>query len=69
MEFTLHIYAKQTYYLPQHVVVKAIDPQSKIRVVFNASFYITSGVLLNDVLLPRLKLQQDVRLIFSRWII
>lgn len=54
-------------YLPHHAVVKAADPGGKIRVVSNASFRTTSGVSLNDVLLPGPKLQPDLWLILARW--
>jgi len=47
-------------YLPHHAVVKKSDPERKIRVVFNASFRTTDGFSLNDVLLPRPKLQSDL---------
>lgn len=54
-------------YLPHHVVVKPTDPDGKVRVVFNASFRTTTGVSLNDVLLPGSKLQPDLWLVLSRW--
>ncbi|XP_029171330.1 uncharacterized protein LOC114940747 [Nylanderia fulva] len=55
------------YYLPHHAVVKASDPEGKIRVVFNASFRTTTGVSLNDVLIPGPKLQADLWLVLTRW--
>lgn len=56
-----------SYYMPHHAVVKPTDPDGKIRVVFNASFRTTTGVSLNDVLLPGPRLQADLWLILTRW--
>lgn len=55
------------YYLPHHAVFKNSDPESKIRVVFNASFRTTAGTSLNDILLPGPKLQSDLWVILTRW--
>jgi len=49
--------AKQAYYLLHHAIVEAIDPEGKIRVLFNTSFHTASGVSVNDILLPDPKLQ------------
>ncbi|XP_029166205.1 uncharacterized protein LOC114937011 [Nylanderia fulva] len=57
----------EQYYLPHHAVVKASDPEGKIRVVFNASFRTTTGISLNDVLIPGPKLQADLWLVLTRW--
>ncbi|KMQ90405.1 hypothetical protein RF55_9846 [Lasius niger] len=57
---------KETYYMPHHAVVKSTDPEGKIRVVFNASFRTSTGVSLNDVLLPGPKLHEDLWLVLSR---
>jgi len=59
--------AAATYYMPHHAVFKKTDPGGKIRVVFNASFRTSTGVSLNDVLLPGPKLQADLWLILTRW--
>lgn len=40
------------YYLPHYAVVKSSDADGKIRVVFNALFWTTTGLSLNDLLLP-----------------
>ena len=42
----------QCYYLPAHGVVKDSSTTTKLRVVFDASARTTTGVALNDVLLP-----------------
>lgn len=47
------------YFLPHHAVFKA-SPASKIRVVFDASAKVTSGLSLNSQLLTGPKLQQDI---------
>jgi len=54
-------------YLPHHAVVKNSDPEGKIRVVFNASFYTKDGFSFNDVLLPGSKLQSDLWLVLTCW--
>lgn len=55
------------YYLPHHAVFKTSNGQSKIRVVFNASFRTASGYALNDLLLPGPKMQSELWLILTRW--
>ena len=40
------------YYMPSHGVVKLTSTTTKLRVVFDASAKTTSGVCLNDILLP-----------------
>ena len=42
----------ETYYLPMHGVLKEASTTTKLRVVFNASARTSSGVSLNDQLLP-----------------
>ena len=54
------------YYFPHHAVYSTNNPR-KIRVVFNASQQCGSGLTLNDLLLPGLKLQSDFTLILNRW--
>jgi hypothetical protein len=51
---------KQVYYLLHiiiYAIIKATDPEGKIRkyVVFNAFLHTISGILLNDILLPKTK--------------
>lgn len=55
------------FYMPHHAVLKRTDPEGKIRVVFNASFKTSTGMSLNDVLLPGPKLQPDLWLVLTRW--
>ncbi|XP_073979916.1 uncharacterized protein [Rhodnius prolixus] len=40
------------YYIPHHAVHRPDDPPEKIRVVFNASQKSSSGISLNELLLP-----------------
>jgi len=47
-----NIKSHRVCYLPHHAVVKKSNPEGKIRVVFNASFYTKDGFLLNDILIP-----------------
>jgi len=54
-------------YLPHHAVVKNSNPEGKIRVVFNASFYTKDGFSFSDVLLPGSKLQSDLWLVLTCW--
>jgi len=61
-----NIKSHRVCYLPHHVVVKKSDPEGKIRVVFNASFYTKDGFSLNDILLPGSKLQSDLWLVLTR---
>lgn len=56
-----------SYYLPHHAVTKRNDPSGRIRVVFNASFRTSTGVSLNDLLLPGPRLQSDLWVVLSRW--
>lgn len=58
---------KDAYYLPHHAVFKSSDPESKIRVVFNASYRTATGWSLNDTLLSGPKLQSELWMILSRW--
>lgn len=57
----------EAYYMPHHAVIKNTDPDGKIRVVFNTSFRTSTGVSLNDVLLPGPRLQTDLWLVLARW--
>lgn len=44
-----------------------MNPNGKLRVVFNASFPTSTGASLNDVLLAGPEMQPDLWLILSRW--
>lgn len=48
------------YIIPHHAVVKYVDDQIKLRVVFDASARTTSGVSLNDIVFTGPKLQQEI---------
>lgn len=48
----LHKPAEETYYLPMHGVTKEASTSTKLRVVFDASATTSTGVSLNDTLLP-----------------
>lgn len=48
------------YFIPHHAVFKTLDPQSKIRVVFDASATSFTGKSLNHCLFTGPKLQRDV---------
>ena len=56
-----------TYYLPHHAVHRPSDPPDKIRVVFNASQRSSSGISLNDILLPGPRLQLDISDVVTRF--
>ncbi|XP_025263170.1 uncharacterized protein LOC112637510 [Camponotus floridanus] len=58
---------RNSYYLPHHAVTKKNDPGGKLRVVFNTSFRTTTGVSLNDLLLPGPRLQADLWLVLTHW--
>nr|XP_046468118.1 uncharacterized protein LOC124212274 [Neodiprion pinetum] len=55
------------YYMPHHAVGREVQGASKIRVVFNASHPTSTGISLNDILLPGPKLQTDISAILTRW--
>ncbi len=48
------------YYIPHHCVLKPDSCTTKLRVVFNASNPTSTGLSLNDALLPGPKLQKDI---------
>ncbi|KAL4092210.1 hypothetical protein QTP88_026748 [Uroleucon formosanum] len=48
------------YFIPHHAVYRPTDIDPKIRVVFDASATLYSGVSSNDCLLPGPKLQRDI---------
>jgi len=54
-------------YIPHHAVIKESSSTIKLRVVFNASCRTRNGTTLNDHLLVRPKLQQDLPAIIARW--
>ncbi|XP_071579335.1 uncharacterized protein [Temnothorax nylanderi] len=54
-------------YLPHHCVIKEESDTTKLRVVFNASCKTTTGVSLNDCLMVRPSLQQDLLSIITRF--
>ncbi|XP_071651729.1 uncharacterized protein [Temnothorax longispinosus] len=59
-----------SFYMPHYAVFKRGDPNGKIRVVFNAFFRTSTGLSLNDLLLPGPRLQSDLWIIITRpWII
>lgn len=51
---------RPVYYLPHHGVMKEQNRTTKLRVVFNGSSKTTSGLSLNDILLPGANLQGDI---------
>lgn len=55
------------YYIPHHPVHRSGDPETKIRVVFNASCRTSSGKSLNDILLTGPKLQSDISALINRF--
>ncbi|XP_053598632.1 uncharacterized protein LOC128668852 [Microplitis demolitor] len=50
----------ESYYLPHHAVIKETSMTTKLRVVFDGSFKITTGVSLNDVLYTGPTIQPDL---------
>jgi len=56
-----------SFYLPHHCVFKTVEQTSKIRIVFDASCRNSSGVSLNDTLLVRPTIQQDLISILMRF--
>nr|XP_022910072.1 uncharacterized protein LOC111421154 [Onthophagus taurus] len=57
----------QQFFLPHHGVIKESSTSTKLRVVFNGSQKSTSGMSLNDYLLPGPKLQNDLVDVLMRW--
>ncbi|XP_073979979.1 uncharacterized protein [Rhodnius prolixus] len=55
------------YYIPHHAVHHLDDPPEKIRVAFNASQKSSSGISLNELLLPGPKLQLDIWKVVTRF--
>ncbi|XP_073986068.1 uncharacterized protein [Rhodnius prolixus] len=55
------------YYIPHHAVHRPDDPPEKIRVVFNASQRSSSGISLNELLLPGPRLQLDIWKVVTRF--
>ncbi|XP_073986146.1 uncharacterized protein [Rhodnius prolixus] len=55
------------YYIPHHAVHRPDDPPEKIRVVFNASQKSSSGISLNELLLPGPRLQLDIWKVVTRF--
>ncbi|XP_055605396.1 uncharacterized protein LOC129753588 [Uranotaenia lowii] len=53
-------------FLPHHPVIKEASTTTKVRVVFDASCKTSSGVSLNDVLMTRPVVQDDLRSIIMR---
>ncbi|XP_012058654.1 PREDICTED: uncharacterized protein LOC105621812 [Atta cephalotes] len=56
-----------SFYLPHHYVFKTVGQASKIRIVFDAFCRSNSGVSLNDALLVRSTIQQDLISILMRF--
>jgi len=55
------------FYLPHHCVFKTVGQESKIRIVFDASYRSSSGVSLNNALLMEPTVQQDLISILMRF--
>ena len=56
-----------SYYMPQHCVIKESSTTTKLRVVFDASARSSSGVSLNDRLMVGPKVQNDLVNILTRF--
>lgn len=54
-------------YLPHHTVIRESSSTTRVRVVFNASYPTSTGLSLNDLLLPGPKLHADIPSIILRW--
>nr|XP_022904701.1 uncharacterized protein LOC111416832 [Onthophagus taurus] len=52
--------SSNNYYIPHHCILRNEDPNSKLRVVFDASASSSNGKSLNDMLLIGPKLQQNI---------
>ena len=55
------------WYLPHHGVTQAANPNSSLRVVFDASWRTPGGQRLNDFLMVGPRLQQDLSLVLLNW--
>lgn len=55
------------YYLPHHAVTKVVNGVTKIRVVFDGSAKTSSGISLNDTLIPGPTIQSDLFSILTKW--
>lgn len=60
MELAESTFTGPTFYLPRHPVFNTDNTTTQLRVVFNGSAAVTSGVSLNDILLKGLKVQPDI---------
>lgn len=56
------------YYIPQHYVVKLSSTSTKLKVLFDASTKTLSGLSLNDILIASPTIQQELYLIFLRFL-
>ena len=54
-------------FISHHQVLKVVDENSKLRVVFNGSIKTDTGLTLNEFLLPGPKLQNDIASILINW--
>lgn len=60
LESSAKLDVQSQYYLPHHCVLRESSTTTKIRVVFDASNKLTSGVSLNDALVKGAVLQEDL---------
>lgn len=61
------IIPEQSFYLPNHAVIKASSLTTKVRVVFDGSAKSSSGLFLNDVVKCDHTVQEDVFGILDRF--
>jgi len=59
---------ERAFYLPHHAVLKSSSLTTKTRIVFDSSAKITTGLSLNDVLMPGPTTQDDIFSILTRFL-